>query len=686
MISFLPVALGFATVLNLVKGQFPWEGAQSNFDPQQFENFYAPAERRRLIKAEPSLVPVITFKKSASSFTKQSNELDIGSSSFSAVKGGRSSRTARTLDGPSREPRHWMLDELNNQDLASSSIGQDAAVVTAYDATKDWNFMQRVPAASTRRNEDFLETHNGGYILTRQSQRPEQQQPLFRTNDRPMFFDYRLVDAQQRRVAAEQEYRRRAAIAKQKLRSREQSQSDTNAEKSSDGSDSAFSDNRDAASGQVFSRLSEQDLVLRQQELPPEFQQQDPRQRPRRFMVPPFMQQPDQLEQGPVPPQYRPRFFGRPVFDGDQDRLPPDNGFNGQETRQQLSDGPPIYPPNYEGQRGPPPQSRPIFAGEIPQNFPMRQYRPQRPRQPPPTDESPPGIEGGEQPRKEQQVSRQRALQNRPQFPPQEGRPSVQQQIPSEINRRPPPQNRPQRPMVRRPIQQISEGPPPEERPPSPAVERPEKALQSAESAEADAGVDRSVQPWNDDTLVRKPLFQKSQRPREPPQAPDRDVEERPPGRDQRPDRPQFDPNRRRRPMPNRRPSPSGALRRLPTPQQQQPESVDGLPQSDFDKRFPVFAPDRLDGTQRKKPPMTDDESNMEPGYVPVSKLRRFLYETSKLSSSSHGDLTESKDSKKGSTSQNASKNKPVDEEKSEPGYGPPNIDDGTDKEIKIGG
>jgi hypothetical protein len=104
------------------------------------------------------------------------------------------------------------------------------------------------------------------------------------------------------------------------------------------------------------------------------------------------------------------------------------------------------------------------------------------------------------------------------------------------------------------------------------------------------------------------------------------------------------------------------------------------LPPSDFDRRFPVFTNDRLDGTQRRlagasaslgkpNPPLTS-----EPGYVPVGKLRRFLYETSKLSGSSHETTATDVASTEG--------------DKVEPGYGPPNPEDTNDidKTVKVEG
>ena len=225
-ISSSLAAIVFGTVLRLISClQAPWEEAERRFNPQQIDKFYAPAERRSFRKLTHPIAPVITFPR-------ESNELDTGSSSLDAAKAARSSRSARRLNVP-REPRRCRLDELDNQDLASSSIGDDAAVVTAYDASKDWKSVSKTPSASRRRSEDFLENRNAGYIFPSQWSSPVRR-PLYRTSEQPIFFDYRLAETQRRQAAGMREYKRRAAIAKQKLRLTEQSKSEAKSDSNFD--------------------------------------------------------------------------------------------------------------------------------------------------------------------------------------------------------------------------------------------------------------------------------------------------------------------------------------------------------------------------------------------------------------------------------------------------------------------
>ena len=108
------------------------------------------------------------------------------------------------------------------------------------------------------------------------------------------------------------------------------------------------------------------------------------------------------------------------------------------------------------------------------------------------------------------------------------------------------------------------------------------------------------------------------------------------------------------------------------------------VPPSDFDRRFQVVANERpINGAPQRRglvsgrwgpPGKLNGPLTTEPGYVPVGKLRRFLYETSKLSGSSHQD-----------TSGEAAS---TDGDSVEPGYGPPNAADSTDleKTVNIGG
>ncbi|XP_055333560.1 uncharacterized protein LOC129585069 [Paramacrobiotus metropolitanus] len=83
------------------------------------------------------------------------------------------------------------------------------------------------------------------------------------------------------------------------------------------------------------------------------------------------------------------------------------------------------------------------------------------------------------------------------------------------------------------------------------------------------------------------------------------------------------------------------------------------VPPSDFNRRFPIRDTFRSGPRRRPQRVKAAEEEQFEPGYGPVSRLRQWLYETSKLAGSSHGG---------GNTTVAGSDTAAS----SEPGYGPP--------------
>lgn len=95
------------------------------------------------------------------------------------------------------------------------------------------------------------------------------------------------------------------------------------------------------------------------------------------------------------------------------------------------------------------------------------------------------------------------------------------------------------------------------------------------------------------------------------------------------------------------------------------------LPTSDFNRRFPMRDLNQQPYSTRSKEQDIKEVTakvEYEPGYGPVFSLRRSLFETSKISGSSHG-----KDETSGATVDNTGTTDKV----SEPGYGPPTLSAG---------